>query len=775
MQTLASNLPNGQSIDRVDLPIEGMSCASCAARIEKGLAKSAGVTQAAVNFATGRATVFYEAGKTDVPALVEVVKGLGYEATVPTASEEKGSETRGADGEVARRFWVALVLTVPVVAVAMAHGMVPALRGAWVPWVEGVLTTPVVGWCGSIFFQKAWAALRHGAADMNTLVALGVAAAYGYSVAATLFPMAFMTHPMGSGMKGGADVYYEAAATIVTLVLLGRLMEARTTRRTGEAIQGLAKLQPRTARVLRGSQEVDVPIEEVVVGDSVLVRPGERIAVDGRVNSGASAVEESMLTGESVPSEKGPGDTVFAGTLNKTGSFRFVATKVGKATALAQIVTLVEQAQGSKAPIARLADRVSAIFVPVVLGIAVLAFAGWFLLSPANVRMAQALTAFVAVLIVACPCALGLATPTAVMVGTGKGAELGILIKGGEPLETAQRLDTVVMDKTGTVTTGIPVVTDVVVVEPRAGAEDDMLRLAAAAEEGSEHPLGQAIMRVAKEKGLMVVQRAGAEKFSATAGLGVEATVEGKRVLLGNRAFVEGKGAAMMNVAERLETLAEAGKTAIVVSVDGVVAGLIAVADAVKPEAAESIAALRKMGLRVVMLTGDHPRTAAAVAKLVGIDEVVAGVLPAGKAAYVKKLQTEGRVVGMVGDGINDAPALAQADVGIAIGTGTDVAIAASDITLLRGDLRGVVTAIQLSRRTLRLIKQNLFWAFVYNTLSIPIAAGALYPLTGWLLSPMLASAAMSLSSVSVVGNSLRLRRFTGKTRGDGAGQDRHG
>jgi Cu+-exporting ATPase len=746
--------------ERVDLPIQGMICASCAGRIERVLKKTPGVRAAGVNFATGRATVFYDAAKTGVPAMIAVVKELGYGATAPSTSAADAGEGKKREAShfwLVWKFWVAVALTAPVLVVAMSHGAVPWLRGAWTAWFELALTTPVVVWCGSVFYRTAWGALRHGAAEMNTLVTLGAGAAYLYSVAATLFPMAFMTHAMGRG-EPMTDVYFEAAATIVTLVLLGRLMESRATRRTGEAIRGLAKLQPRTARVVRGDAERDIAIEEVVVGDSVLVRPGERIAVDGRVTSGTSAVDEAMLTGESVPVEKAEGSEVFAGTLNKTGSFRFVATKVGKETALQQIVTLVEEAQGSKAPIARLADRVSAVFVPVVLGLAVLAFVGWWIFSPADVRVAHALTAFVSVLIVACPCALGLATPTAVMVGTGKGAELGILIKGGEPLERAQRLEVVVLDKTGTVTQGVPVVTDVVAVGGMT--EEEVLRVAASAEVGSEHALGEAIVRAARERGLAVGEATG---FSAAAGLGIEAVVEGRKVLLGNREFIESKGMSLVSLDARLEVLAAEGKTAMVVAVEGVVVGMIAVADAVKPEAAEAVQALKGMGLRVVMLTGDHRQTAEAVARAVGIEEVVAEVLPAGKAAFVQKLQGEGRVVGMVGDGINDSPALAQADVGIAIGTGTDVAIAASDITLLRGDLRGVVTAIRLSRQTLKLIKQNLFWAFVYNVVSIPIAAGVLYPWTGWLLSPMLASAAMSLSSVSVVGNSLRLRRFGAK------------
>ncbi|HEV7589315.1 MAG TPA: copper-translocating P-type ATPase, partial [Longimicrobium sp.] len=557
------------------------------------------------------------------------------------------------------------------------------------------------------------------------------------------------------GMEMAPPVYYEAASVIIALVLLGRMLEARAKGRTSDAIRRLVGLQPKTARVVRGGAEADLPIEEVVPGDVVVVRPGEKVPVDGVVTEGASAVDESMLTGESLPVEKAPGDEVFGGTLNRTGSFRFRATKVGKDTALQQIVKLVQDAQGSRAPIARLADVISGIFTPVVICIAIATFVVWFVAAPPEARFTLALVNFVSVLIIACPCALGLATPTAIMVGTGRGAEHGVLIKGGESLETAHRLDTIVLDKTGTLTRGQPELTDVL---PAPFTDHALLRLVASAERGSEHPVGEAVVRGATARGL---ELAPASAFNALTGYGIEATVEGRAVLVGTSKLLREHGIDLGDAETSAAALAEQGKTPTFAAVDGTFAGILAVADALKPESREAVRALRAMGLQVVMITGDNRRTAEAVAREAGIDRVLAEVLPEGKAREVKRLQEEEkRRVGMVGDGINDAPALAQADVGIAIGTGTDVAIEASDITLIRGDLRGVVTAIALSRATIRTVRQNLFWAFVYNLIGIPLAAGVFYPLTGWLLSPVIASAAMSLSSVSVVANSLRLRRF---------------
>ncbi|MGH9944169.1 MAG: copper-translocating P-type ATPase, partial [Pyrinomonadaceae bacterium] len=619
--------------------------------------------------------------------------------------------------------------------------------------------------------------------DMNTLIAVGTGAAYLYSVAATFAPGFFagatgghdsMTGmsplidgmPFDWGVAPSAPVYFEAASVIIALILLGRMLESRAKGQTSDAIRRLSSLQARQARVVRDGREMNIVIEEVVPGDTVIVRPGEKIPVDGKVSDGASAVDESMLTGESLPVEKHPGDEVFGATLNKTGSFRFKATKVGRDTALQQIVKLVQDAQGSKAPIARLADVTSGIFTPIVICVAVATFVVWFVAAPADVRFTMALVNFVAVLIIACPCALGLATPTAIMVGTGKGAEYGVLIKGGESLETAHKLDTIVLDKTGTITRGQPELTDVVAAAANGALdENELLRLVASAEARSEHPLGEAIVRGAEARGLKLAEVA---DFNAVAGHGIEAEVVGRRLLLGNVKLMRDREIALEGFEAEAGRLATEGKTPVYAAVDGQLAGLLAVADNVRPESKAAVASMRREGLEVVLMTGDNRSTAEAVARQVGITRVLAEVLPEGKAAEIKRLQAEKRIVGMVGDGINDAPALAQADVGISIGTGTDVAIEASDITLIRGDLRGVVTAIALSRATIRTVKQNLFWAFVYNVVGIPVAAGLLYPLTGWLLSPVIASAAMSLSSVSVVANSLRLRQFSAPLKGDG-------
>ncbi|MDQ3556374.1 MAG: heavy metal translocating P-type ATPase [Gemmatimonadota bacterium] len=823
-----------------------MTCAACARRIETKLSRAPGVRKAGVNFATSRATVEYDPGRTDTRALVGTVENVGYGVAgtaradfvvddsarpsgsakpledhlnrvpgvvaatfnlgvmevrveylpgavdVPTlrgAIEEFGYRVRevpgggGASGaedyeaearaaeyrDLRRRFWLAALLSLPVLVIAMSHGRIPALDFPGVEWVQLLLTTPVVFYSGAQFYRGAWAAFRHRAADMNTLIAVGTGTAYLYSVAATLAP-AFFTRAAapgsmpgmgGMGDAGMAPVYFEAAAVIIALILLGRMLESRAKGRTGDAIRRLIGLQAKTARVIRDGAESDVPVEEVVPGDVVAVRPGEKIPVDGSVLDGASAVDESMLTGESLPVEKGPGDEVFGATINRTGAFRFTATKVGKDTALQQIVKLVQDAQGGKAPIARLADVISGIFTPIVICVAIAAFVVWFVVAPPEARFTMALMAFVSVLIIACPCALGLATPTAIMVGTGKGAENGVLIKGGESLETAYKLNTIVLDKTGTITRGEPALTDVL---PADGTDpDELLHLVASAERGSEHPLGEAIVRGAKERGLELVD---ASAFAALAGHGIEATVDGRRLLLGNRKLMRDRGVSVDGGEARAEALAAEGKTPMYAAVDGRFAGTIAVADTIRPESREAISALREMGIEVAMITGDNRRTAEAVAREVGITRVLAEVLPDDKAREVRRLQGEKKRVGMVGDGINDAPALAQADVGIAIGTGTDVAIEASDITLIRGDLRGVVAAIALSRATIRTVRQNLFWAFVYNVIGIPVAAGVLYPFTGWLLSPIFASAAMSLSSVSVVANSLRLRRFRSPIRG---------
>ncbi len=760
--------------ERLDLPVTGMTCAACARRIERVLARTPGVESANVNFATNTATVLFQHGGTGQAALVGVIEDAGYGVALPepAASVDTPGETfedalsRSQADETRvlwRRFLVAGAFALPVLVIAMAHGAIPALNFVGVNILQLILTAPVVFYSGSPFYKGAWAALRHGAADMNTLIALGTGAAFGYSAAAALFPSFFAgAVATGGGMAGMAPhappVYFEAAAVIIALVLLGRLLEARAKTQTGEAIRRLLRLQPKTARVVRGAEEVDVPLSAVRVGDVVRVRPGETVATDGVVTDGASTVEEAMLTGESLPVEKAVGDNVFGATLNKTGSLLFRATRVGSDTALARIVRLVQEAQGGKAPIARLADTVSGVFTPVVLGIAVLTFLVWFFVSPAETRLSLALTNFVSVLIIACPCALGLATPTAILVGTGRGAERGVLVKGGAALERAQALTTIVLDKTGTVTVGKPSLTDVLPLGETT--EATLLRYIASGERGSEHPLAEALVSGATERGAAFGTVTG---FAAVSGFGVSATVDGVPVLLGNARLMDERGVVIPDAARvSAESLATAGNTPIFVAASGTLAGLVAVADTVKPEARVVIAALQARGLEVVLLTGDNRRTADAVARVVGITRVLADVLPDGKAAEIARLQSAGEVVGMVGDGINDAPALARADVGIAIGTGTDIAIEASDITLLRGDLRGVETAIALSKATLRTIKQNLFWAFVYNAVGIPLAAGALYPFTGWLLSPIVASLAMSLSSVSVVLNSLRLRRFVG-------------
>ncbi len=753
----------------LDAPVVGMHCAACAARVENALAKAPGVSGAGVNFATARATVRYDPEVTGPEELREVVRGQGYDALLPDAGTgAKTADAEAADREdseyerLRARLVVATILTVPVVTLAMGSHLVPSLRSVLEfparPWVELLLTTPVLFWAGIDFFTGAWAAARHRAADMNTLVAVGSLSAFLYSVALTVAPGVFETAAGAhahheAGVPAVTGTYYEVAASIVTLILLGNLLQARATARTRGAVKALLGLSPKTARVERDGRDADIPVEEVRVGDLVLVRPGEKIPVDGVVESGSSNVDESMLTGEPLPVGKGAGDPVIGGTLNVNGAFRFRATKVGPDTVLQQIVRLVQAAQGSKAPIQKLADRISGVFVPVVMLLAALTFVFWFALAPAETRLTEALLAAVSVLIIACPCALGLATPTAIMVGTGKGAEAGILIKGGSALEEAHRVTAVVFDKTGTVTEGKPTITDIA----PAGqwTESELLRLVASAERDSEHPLGMAVVRAAEERGIPLERPS---TFRAVPGHGLTAVVGGQTVVAGNSKLMKEMG---LNPDE--ETAARftgSGKTAVHVAVNGALAGVLAVADRPKARSKEAVERLKGLGLTVVMLTGDSKRTAEAVASAVGIDRVVAEVLPGEKSDAVKALQAEGHVVAMVGDGVNDAPALAQADVGVAMGTGTDVAIEAADVTLVRGNLSGVADAIRLSKETMRTVKQNLFFAFAYNVLGIPIAAGVLYPLTGWLLSPILASAAMALSSVSVVTNALRLRGF---------------
>ncbi len=721
--------------------------------VERALTETPGVVSATVNLATERATVVLE-DKGSLEAAAAAVRRAGYGVVLP---REGGSEQAAEDAEeaaraaqaadVRRRFAVAAVFGIPVLALGMGHG-------AWaVPgtaWIQLVLSLPVLFYSATAHYGRAWVALRHRTADMNSLVALGTGAAFLYSLAATAAPSL-----VGGGRGGHAPpVYFEAAAGIVVLVLLGKTLETRARARTSTAIRALAKLQVKTARVERHSGDVEVPLEEVGVGDLVVVRPGETVPLDGVVESGASAVDESLLTGESEPVRKEAGDEVVGGTLNRTGAFRFRVTRVGKDTVLQQIVRMVREAQSSRAPIQRLADRVSAVFVPAVLAVAAATFAAWMLLGPPETRLTMALVNAVSVMIIACPCAMGLATPTAILVATGRGAEVGLLIKSGEALETAGRVDTVVLDKTGTVTEGSPAVTDL---RPASGVDPGtLLRVAAAAEAGSEHPVGEAIVAEARRRGLAVPA---ASRFEALPGKGVTAEVEGRTVVLGTPTLLAERGIDG-DLESAAEELASRGRTPVLVASGGRALGTIGVSDPVRPGAKDGVARLRALGLDVVILTGDRRATAEAVAREVGVERVVAEVLPARKAETVAALRSEGRVVAMVGDGVNDAPALARADLGVAVGTGADVAIAASDVTLVRPDLGAVAAAIRLSRRTLATIRQNLFWAFGYNVLGIPIAAGALYPFTGRLLSPVIASAAMALSSVSVVANSLRLRRF---------------
>jgi P-type Cu+ transporter len=747
---------------RITIPVVGMTCASCVGRVERAVEKVPGVLDVTVNLGTEKSTVEYLAGEVDVGTLERAIEGAGYgvvreeETSVEDAHEREYRKLEG-------NFLLAVALTALILI-----GSLPQMLGLAVPVSMTLLNfgllalaTPVQFWAGWRFYEGAWAALRHGQANMNTLVALGTSAAYLYSAVATLAP---------GLLAGRADVYFDTSSLIITLVLLGRLLEARTKGRTNEAIKKLAGLQARTARVVRGQgpgEDVDVPVEEVEVGDLLLVRPGEKVPVDGVVLAGESAVDESMITGESIPVSKREGDEVIGATVNKTGSFRFRATKVGSETALAQIIRMVEQAQGSKAPIQRLADRISAIFVPVVILIATMTFFVWLWLGP-EPAFTNALLNFVAVLIIACPCAMGLATPTSIMVGTGKGAQRGILVKGGEALEEAHKLTTVVLDKTGTLTRGEPRLTDVIPLDGLSG--DELLVVAAAAERRSEHPLGEAIVAGAMDRGLDVPEP---ETFDAPTGRGVRATVCGKTVLVGSRKLMDESGVPEDGLASRFEELTASGKTPMFVAVDGEVAGLVAVADVVREESKEAVDLLRRMGLEVVMLTGDNGRTAESVAGELGIERVLAEVVPEDKEKEIRKLQVEGKVVAMVGDGINDAPALASADVGVAIGTGTDVAMEAADLTLISGDVRGVARAIRLSKATMQNIKQNLFWAFAYNVALIPVAAGILYPLFAGgtvpealrpflgeygFLNPVLAAAAMALSSVTVVSNALRLR-----------------
>ena len=739
-------------LEQAIIHVGGMHCAACVARVEKTLKAVPGVQEAVVNLATREAQLTYDPTRTDSSQFAQVLDAAGYTYEGMVELEAPGGDIR-VDPEVAllrRRFFIALGLNIPIFLLSMVHPLPHWLGLAPQPlnYLLMLLTLPIMGYCAAPFFTGAWKAGRHGTADMNTLIALGTAAAFLFSLAVTLWPQVFAARHMG------ADVYYDTSAMIITFILLGRWLEAKARSRASAAISRLMALAPPTARVRRDGAEIEIPLAQVRVGDLVVVRPGEKIAVDGVVIEGASAVDEAMLTGESLPVAKTPGAEVYGATLNTTGALVLQATRVGRDMVLSQIIRLVREAQGAKAPIQRLADKVASIFVPVVLGIAALTFLLWYLFGPPP-ALTNALMTMVAVLIIACPCALGLATPTAVMVGTGRGAEMGILLRGGEPLERAHALTDIIFDKTGTLTQGKPEVTDTVAFAPWSAEE--VLILAAAVEQHSEHPLAAALVRKAQSLEAAWPEVTG---FEAVPGLGVRAQVAGQQVLVGSPRFLEASNISIFYAQPARQRLTQTGQSIILVAVDGSLAGVIGIADTIKDQAQDTVQTLKAMGLQVWMLSGDQSRTAQAVARQLAIDQVLAEVLPADKAAKVAALQQQGCIVAMVGDGINDAPALAQADVGVALGTGTDVAMAAADITLIRDDLTLIPQAISLARTTMQIIRQNLFWAFFYNVVAIPVAAGLLYPLTGWLLNPALAAVTMALSSVTVVSNSLRLRRW---------------
>ena len=771
----AALAPAAGPVETATLAIEGMTCASCVNFVERALSRAPGVHSAQVNLATEKATVSFAPALTSRPQLKAAVEAAGYQVIEPVAptttnpaaaapppptladeSDELTARKARAYQLLRRRFWITAALAALIMALSMLMLWPALLAGVPAPVLHYALlalTVPVLLVGGREFYVAAWNGLRHRTASMDTLIAVGTGAAFAFSLAATLGPAWLRAHSIAP------VVYYDTTATIIALILLGKVLEARAKQQTSAALRALLGLQVKTARVVRpDGREQDVPVAELQVGDLVAVRPGEKVPTDGELTAGHSTLDESMLTGESLPVAKKPGDAVFGATLNKTGAFRFRVTQVGAGTVLAQIVQLVQEAQGSRAPIQRLADKISGVFVPTVILLALATFVLWFDLAPAATRLPLALTGFVAVLIIACPCALGLATPTAIMVGTGKGAEYGILIRNAEALEKAYRVDTVVLDKTGTLTRGEFALTDL---RPLPGySAAAVLPLLAALERQSEHPLAAAVVRYADAQPAPLPPLA-ATDFAAVEGLGARATVQGQAVLLGNERLLREAGIELPPAARQAaaDLLAQA-KTVLYAAVAGQAAAVLGLADELRPTSAQAVRELQALGLEVIMLTGDNPQTAAAVAQALGIRRFVAEVLPQGKAAQVQQLQAQGRVVAMVGDGINDAPALARADVGLAMGSGTDVAVAAAPITLLRADVRSVAGALALSRRTMRTIRQNLFFAFFYNVVGIPVAAGLLYPFTGWQLSPMLAAGAMALSSVSVLSNSLRLRGF---------------
>jgi Cu+-exporting ATPase len=777
--------------EHIRIPVSGMTCAACQAHVQKALAKQPGVMDASVNLMMQNASVTFDPAIVTPARLVDAIRGTGYGAELASPDQTAFEEQEARDRAQTEEFrdlrlksivsgivaLLAMTFSMPLMAFNahattgasadpfmrwMMTSLTPALRTI-APWAYRldprllsyallIMTVAIMIWAGRHFYVRAWTSFRHHSADMNTLIAVGTGAAFLYSVTATISPAFFTTHGVSP------DVYYEAIVFIIALILMGNTFEARAKSRTSTALRSLVNLQPKTARVARNEQELEVPVEAVVHGDTIIVRPGERVPVDGEIISGQSAVNESMLTGESLPVAKSVGDRVIGGTINRTGSFRYTATTLGSDSVLSQIVKLMRDAQGSRAPIQRLADQVSGIFVPVVLSLAVVTFVAWFIAVDATGGSAPVVRAFaaaVAVLIIACPCAMGLAVPTAVMVATGKGADLGVLIKGGEALQRAGDVTTVVLDKTGTVTEGRPTVTDIIAAPDTTHTSDEILRLVASLEASSEHPLADAIVRHARELGLALSATTG---FDALIGRGATGVVDDHALVIGNDTLMSERAIDIVSLESTASALAQDGRTPMYVAIDGVLAAVIAVSDPIRETSREAIERMHEIGLEIVMLTGDNEHTALAIAKQAGIDRVVAGVLPDGKVEEIRRLQASGKVVAMVGDGINDAPALALADIGMAIGSGTDIAVEAADVVLMRGDLRAAAQAIILSQRTMRTMKQNLFWAFAYNVVGIPIAAGVLYPALGILLSPILASAAMAFSSVSVVGNSLRLR-----------------
>lgn len=737
------DLGYGVAKESVEFTLEGMTCAACANRIEKGLNSIPGVSKATVNFAVETAHVEFNSSEVSVSDMIQKVEKIGYQAKVKEDQVDPSDHRQREITKQKRKFIAAAILSFPLLWAMVGHFSFTSF--IWSPdifmnpWFQLVLATPVQFIIGRHFYVGAYKALRNKSANMDVLVALGTSAAYFYSLYLTIASIGQAPHHQ-------VELYFETSAILITLILLGKLFEARAKGRSSEAIKKLMGLQAKTALVIRDGEEVSIAIEEVVAGDTLVVKPGEKIPVDGIVVNGTSSVDESMLTGESIPVEKQTGDILIGATLNKNGRLIMQATKVGKETALAQIIRVVEEAQGSKAPIQRIADKISGIFVPIVVGIAVLTFLIWFLAVEPN-EFASALEKAIAVLVIACPCALGLATPTSIMAGSGRAAEWGILFKGGEHLEATHQLDTIVLDKTGTITNGKPELTDVISLELDP---DEFLRLVAGAESASEHPLAEAIVEGAKAKEIQLVSP---EEFEAIPGYGIRAKVDGRELLVGTRKLLAKSEITIESILSQMSTLEEEGKTAMLVAIDGKLAGLVAVADTVKDTSKEAIARLKTLGLEVVMITGDNQRTAQAIGEEVAVDRVLAEVLPDEKAAEVQKLQTQGKKVAMVGDGINDAPALATANIGMAIGTGTDIAMEAADITLIRGDLNSIADAIYISKKTMRNIKQNLFWALAYNVIGIPVAAAGF-------LAPWLAGAAMALSSVSVVLNALRLQRL---------------